>query len=227
MREFLKRAVLSVVAPVAFVLRVRMALLGLAFPRDRAFELVSESVSRIPGLLGLLVRRQLYRGVLGRCGNSCTFAYGTILTKRSAEFGENVALGLSCVVSATRFGSDIVVGPHVCFLSGAKQHGTARTDIPMCRQEGRYETITIGDDVWIGAGAVILSDIGRGAIVGAGSVVVHPVPHYSIVAGNPARVIGSRRPTTGVTAANADTTTSPTYPRMNSPETSAPKRRRA
>lgn len=54
--------------------------------------------------------------------------------------------------------------------------------------------VIIGNDVWIGTGAIILKDvnIGDGAVVGAGSVVTKSVPSYAIVAGNPARVIGKR-----------------------------------
>lgn len=56
--------------------------------------------------------------------------------------------------------------------------------------------ITIGNDVWIGLNAIILSgvQIGNGAIIGAGSVVVKNVPAYSIVAGNPAKVLRIRFP---------------------------------
>ncbi|MCU7548271.1 CatB-related O-acetyltransferase [Chitinophagaceae bacterium LB-8] len=56
-------------------------------------------------------------------------------------------------------------------------------------------TLTIGHDVWIGEWAIILpnvSYIGNGAIIGAGSVVTRNVDPYSIVAGNPAKVIGKR-----------------------------------
>ncbi|NKS84722.1 hypothetical protein GS571_03705 [Rhodococcus hoagii] len=54
--------------------------------------------------------------------------------------------------------------------------------------------LVIGNDVWIGAGATVLSGIaiGDGAIVGAGSVVSRDVEPYSIVVGNPARVIRKR-----------------------------------
>lgn len=52
----------------------------------------------------------------------------------------------------------------------------------------------IGNDVWIGYGATILSGvrIGDGAIVGANAVVTKDVPPYAIVAGNPAHVIRMR-----------------------------------
>lgn len=54
--------------------------------------------------------------------------------------------------------------------------------------------VTIGHDVWIGHGAVILAgvSIGNGACVGAGSIVTKDVPPYSIVVGNPARLLRQR-----------------------------------
>ncbi len=53
--------------------------------------------------------------------------------------------------------------------------------------------VAIGDDAWVGAGAIVMRgvNIGRGAIVGAGAVVTHDVSDGTIVAGNPARVIRS------------------------------------
>ena len=51
--------------------------------------------------------------------------------------------------------------------------------------------VKIGSNVWIGSNVTILPgvEIGDGAVVGAGSVVTKNVPEYSIVAGNPAKVI--------------------------------------
>ena len=58
-----------------------------------------------------------------------------------------------------------------------------------------FNPIEIGNDVWIGANAVILPEvkqIGDGAIIGAGSVVFKDVPPYAVVLGNPGRVIKYR-----------------------------------
>lgn len=56
-------------------------------------------------------------------------------------------------------------------------------------------TLTIGNDVWIGYGVIItagVKNIGNGAIIGAGSVVTKDVQPYNIVAGNPAKIIRRR-----------------------------------
>lgn len=58
----------------------------------------------------------------------------------------------------------------------------------------RARRVEIGNDVWIGRGAIVLAGrtIGDGAVVGAGAVVTRPVEPYTIVAGNPARPIRRR-----------------------------------
>lgn len=60
----------------------------------------------------------------------------------------------------------------------------------------RSHAVTIGHDVWIGHGAIILAGrtIGTGAVVAGGAIVTKDVPDYTIVAGNPARIIRRRFP---------------------------------
>jgi phosphonate metabolism protein (transferase hexapeptide repeat family) len=66
----------------------------------------------------------------------------------------------------------------------------------------RSKLVTIGHDVWIGHGAIILSGrtIGAGAVIGAGAIVTKDVPDYSIVVGNPARVLRMRFSDTEIAA---------------------------
>ncbi|ACS87211.1 DapH/DapD/GlmU-related protein [Musicola paradisiaca] len=65
------------------------------------------------------------------------------------------------------------------------------SDIFEWRQQ---DEVVIGHDVWIGHGAIVLPgvSIGNGAIVGAGSVVTKPVPAWTLVVGNPARILRPR-----------------------------------
>jgi len=58
-------------------------------------------------------------------------------------------------------------------------------------QAGRVAPVVIGEDCWLGAGAVILKGVtvGDGSVVGAGAVVRDDVPPGSVVVGNPARVV--------------------------------------
>lgn len=89
-------------------------------------------------------------------------------------------------------GCDVLVGPYAQLI--AYQHEFSSPERPINVQGLVTGPITIGDDVWIGAGAIVLADvtIGSGSIIGAGAVVTRSCPPYSILAGVPARIIGTR-----------------------------------
>jgi len=68
-------------------------------------------------------------------------------------------------------------------------------DVPIIHQGHNARPITIKKGSWIASGCSILKGvtIGEGCVVGAGSVVLKDIPDYSVVVGNPARVIKERR----------------------------------
>ena len=61
--------------------------------------------------------------------------------------------------------------------------------------DSRPAPIILGENCWVGMGAVLLAgtDLGEGCVVGAAAVVDFPAPPYSIIAGNPARIVGTSR----------------------------------
>lgn len=110
-------------------------------------------------------------------------------------------------------GCELKIGRYCSFAFGVEVFlgGEHRSDFVSTYRFGKYPPfsewyrpesdtavargdITIGNDVWIGRGAMILSGVtlGDGVIVGAGSVVRQSAPPYAIVVGNPARVAGFR-----------------------------------
>lgn len=126
-------------------------------------------------------------------GAGCKFTPSTI------SIGENVYIGSGCVFQSVH--GEITIGNHVMFGPGVHIHGgdhiTDRIGIYMDeakKESGSDGTVTIEDDTWIGANAIILKGITihTGAIVGAGSVITKDVPEYSIACGNPAKVIKER-----------------------------------
>lgn len=89
-------------------------------------------------------------------------------------------------------GKYVMIGPYCQIITALHQSSDWKK--PIYRQGIICSKVTIGDDVWIGAHAVILPGItiGKGAIVGAGAVVTHDVNPYAIVGGIPAKLIKYR-----------------------------------
>jgi acetyltransferase-like isoleucine patch superfamily enzyme len=131
-------------------------------------------------------------------GNGVFISAFSILTMKDGiiEIGDNTRIGSHCrLATSTRLsvGQNVLVAHH-CYI-GAESYHFERLDIPISQQGKNLQGgVTIEDNVWLGAGVVVLDGvtIGRDAIVGAGAVVTEDIPEFAIAYGVPARVVRKR-----------------------------------
>ncbi len=135
-------------------------------------------------------RRDLLRQRMGEVGEGaiirppfhCDYGY-------NIRLGRNVFMNFNCIVldvCEVEIGDQTQIGPAVQILTADHPRD------PVQRAEGIEfgKPVTIGRNVWIGGGAIILPGvtIGDDAVIGAGSVVTRDVPEGATAVGNPARL---------------------------------------
>lgn len=119
--------------------------------------------------------------------------------------GERIVIGEKCLINHNNvlhagksmatitIGDYVHTGPNVMIF--AFNHAFDDTNIPSVSQDYYDGSVTVGDDVWIGAGSILLAGVtvGKGAVIAAGAVVKDDVPEYAVVAGVPAKIIKLRK----------------------------------
>ena len=125
---------------------------------------------------------------------NCWIGSGTFIGNSSIYCASYVRIGCRVLVS-----SRVTIFDHDSHSMSVSQR---RRDVADW-YEGRkqwdsvpIEAVAVEDDAWIGYGATILKGVtvGKGSVVGAGSVVTRSVPAWTVVAGNPARVVRELEP---------------------------------
>lgn len=134
---------------------------------------------------------KLIKRIVGKTGKSfvitapfwCDYGY-------NIEIGENFYTNHNCVIldgAKVTFGDNVFIAPNCCF-------STAGHPIDFVQRNEGLEfayPIKVGNNVWIGAGVIVLPGvtIGDNSIIGAGSVVNKDIPANMIAVGNPCRVL--------------------------------------
>lgn len=106
-----------------------------------------------------------------------------------AHIGEGCSLWAGDSTGRIVIGEDALFGPQV-FITASNYRYAPGT--PVMRQPRVERDVVIGRDVWLGARAIVLADVGDGCVVAAGSVVTRALPPGAVAAGVPARVIRMR-----------------------------------
>lgn len=111
------------------------------------------------------------------------------------EIGDYSSIGANCTLHPkVKIGKYVMMGPEVYMVGN--NHITADPDVPMCNQ-GKTENqpIVIEDDVWLGARVMIMpgKTIGHGSILASGAIITKDVEPYSVMGGNPAKLIKKRK----------------------------------
>jgi maltose O-acetyltransferase len=137
-------------------------------------------------------RHQLLHELLGSLGRS-----SVILPRFQCDYGKNITIGVKTFVNydaimldcaPITIGDDVAIGPRAQLLTAwhpVDDHEARRTGWEAA------SPIAIGDNAWIGAGAILCPGVtvGCNSVIGAGSVVTKDVSAHMVAAGNPCRVI--------------------------------------
>lgn len=138
-------------------------------------------------------RRAAIRDLLGAVGRDCTVEQPLFCT-----YGYNVTLGDNCFLNVNcklmdsgkiTIGNNVFIAPNVCLIT--EEHAM---DVEQRLAGLEYaHPVTIGDNVWLCTGVLVLPGvtIGENSAIGAGSVVTKDIPANSLAVGNPCHVIRS------------------------------------
>ncbi|MBK7960858.1 MAG: acyltransferase [Bdellovibrionales bacterium] len=141
------------------------------------------------------LRHTFLKRILGiKIGQDSSIHYGCFVA--GGEFGAQISIGSNSVINRFTYLDgrfSLTIGNNVN-ISHYTIIQTLTHDVQSSDFAGKIGAVTIGDHVWIGTRSTILPgvQIGEGAVVGAGSVVTKSVDPYTIVAGCPAKKIGTR-----------------------------------
>ena len=163
------------------------------------YKLIARNLPGSNSLMGKVGKRFRYtacKKLFSYCGGNVNIEKGVRFALNSViRIGDNSGIGVNALVlCSVTIGENVMMGQDVVIISSS--HEFSNTEMPMIAQGFRADrTVEIGNDVWIGARAILLPGvmIGSGSIIGAGAVVSRDIPEWSVAAGNPARVVRRRK----------------------------------
>ena len=160
---------------------------------DSLFAALSQALSLLPGKTGSYLRLAFYHSSMTRCERDSFIGFGTLFSQADTEIGPGVYIGPQCNIGRCAIGPNTLLASGVHIMSGTRQHVFDDLDTPIREQGGEFHKVYIGEDCWIGNGALVMANVGNHCVIGAGAVVSKDIPDYAIAAGSPARVVRLRK----------------------------------
>lgn len=142
------------------------------------------------------IRYHICKHIFKKIGTNVNIEKGACFGNGNAlEIGDNSGIGMNSIIPYnTKIGKNVMIGPNLFIL--AHNNSFSRTDIPMIEQgKNGFEKVTvIEDDVWIGRNVTFTvgRHVAKGSIVAACTLLCKDFPAYSIIGGNPSKLIKSR-----------------------------------
>ncbi|MFY1613224.1 acyltransferase [Macellibacteroides fermentans] len=141
------------------------------------------------------IRYIICKNIFLKCGKNVNIERGSNFGSGfEIEIGDNSGIGINCTCASNlKIGSNVLMGPQCFFL--AFNHNFMDKSISI-KEQGYSEKMvtTIGDDVWIGREALFTPGrtIADGTVIAARTCVCKDFPAYSVIGGNPSRLIKTR-----------------------------------
>lgn len=188
--KFLVKKIFLLLALPYFLL---FSLLNLFSKGDSAFQSFSQLLSLIPGKIGIYLRAAFYHLACPDTSDNISIGFLTIFSHRDTSIAAGVYIGPQGNIGKCRIGKNTLLGSGVHILSGKNQHEFSDLSKPIQQQGGIFTKISIGEDCWLGNGAIIMADVADQCIVAAGSVLTKDTAtEPTIYAGNPAKIVRNR-----------------------------------
>lgn len=130
-----------------------------------------------------------------RCGKNVNIErLASLCNGFHLEIGDNSGLGINCEIpNNTIIGKNVKMGPNVCIIP--KNHEFIRADLTIDEQGYQpSKTTIIEDDVWIGRSVIFTPGrkVSKGTVIAAGTILCKDFESYSVVGGNPSKLIKKR-----------------------------------